>query len=382
MIPYSCQDINEADEREVLRVLRSDFLTQGEEVPAFEQALAERADAREVIAVNSGTSALHLACLALGLSSGDIVWTSPISFTASANCALYCGATVDFVDIDSETGNLSPTVLAAKLAEAEASGCLPKIIIPVHFAGQSCDMDSIARLARQYGVKVIEDASHALGADYKDRPVGGCRYSDVTVFSFHPVKMITTGEGGALTTNDAALAERARALRTHGITRDPIQIPELKSEPWRYEQRELGFNYRMTDIEAALGRSQLARLDAFLETRRRLAQRYLAAFRDSPVTTLSQSPDGESSWHLMSIQVPADARAELFHRLRSDGIGVNVHYIPIYLQPFYREAGFTAGYCDAAERFYAGALSIPLQTRLSDDQQSWIVSRILQHLGA
>lgn len=377
MIPYSCQELNDDDIRSVLRVLHSDFLTQGPEVPAFEKALASRCGALEVVAVNSATSALHLACLLLGVGPGDRVWTSPISFVASANCALYCGAEVDFVDVDPRSGNMSAEVLADRLAKADQEGSLPKAIIPVHYAGQSCDMSAIGELAGRYGVRVIEDASHALGATFEERPVGDCQFSEITVFSFHPVKMITTGEGGALVTNDPDLAERARALRTHGITRAPDRVRDLDQEPWRYAQVELGFNYRMTDLEAALGQSQLGRLDEFVLTRRQRAGEYIDAFRGTPVRTLWQSPDSNSSWHLMVVQVSQGIRSEVFRSLRAAGIGVNVHYMPIYLQPYYRRLGFEEGYCPAAEDFYGQAISIPLHTQLTPGDQRRVVEAVI-----
>ncbi|MDV2079955.1 UDP-4-amino-4,6-dideoxy-N-acetyl-beta-L-altrosamine transaminase [Marinobacter xestospongiae] len=382
MIPYSCQDIDSTDIEAVTQVLASDFLTQGAQVPAFERALARRVQAREAIAVNSGTSALHLACLALSVGPGDRVWTSPISFVASANCARYCGAEVDFVDIDPRTGNLHLEALERRLADAALDGCLPKVLIPVHYAGQSCDMRVIARLVNPYGVRIIEDASHALGADYEDTPVGCGRYSDITVFSFHPVKMITCGEGGALLTNSLELAESARLLRSHGVTRDPARVDNLEAEPWRYEQHALGFNYRMTDLQAALGLSQLARLDAFLAERRQRARRYQRAFEGTPVSTLHQLTEAHSAWHLMSVLVPAGIRAEVFRRLRQDGIGVNVHYLPIYRQPYYQQLGFPPGYCPRAEAFYQSELSIPLHTRLSDSDQALVIERLLHHVEA
>lgn len=377
MIPYSCQELNDDDIRSVLRVLHSDFLTQGPEVPAFERALASCCGAAEAVAVNSATSALHLACLLLGVGPGDRVWTSPISFVASANCALYCGADVDFVDVDPRTGNMSPEALANQLNQADKEGTLPSVIIPVHYAGQSCDMRAIGELAKRYGVRVIEDASHALGASFKGSPVGACQFSDITVFSFHPVKMITTGEGGALVTNDPVVAERARTLRTHGITRAPDKVHGIDHEPWRYAQVELGFNYRMTDLEAALGQSQLCRLDDFVLSRRRCAAEYIDAFRGTPVRTLWQAPDCNSSWHLMVVQVPEDTRGEVFQSLRAANIGVNVHYMPIYLQPFYRQRGFEEGYCPAAETFYRRAISIPLHTRLTPGDQRRVIEAIL-----
>lgn len=379
MIPYSRQELSRGDIDAVVEVLQSDFLTQGSKVPAFEAELAKYVGAAYGVAVNSATSALHLACLVLGVGPGDRVWTSPVSFVASANCALFCGATIDFVDIDPATGNMDPDVLASRLREAELKGILPRVIIPVHFAGQPCDMAAIAALAREYGVGLIEDASHALGSAYQDERVGGGLYSDITVFSFHPVKMITTGEGGALVTNDQALADRARLLRSHGITRDPALVEHLDHEPWRYAQLELGFNYRMTDVAAALGLSQLRRLDQFLAIRRHHANAYLEAFADGPVTTLRQWPGAESSWHLMSVQVQPDSRGELFRRLRADGIGVNVHYMPIYWHPYYRSLGFSPGYCPGAEHYYHRAISLPLHTQLTEDERRLVESSVIYH---
>lgn len=360
MIPYSRQHISEEDIRAVVEVLRSDFLTQGDKVSEFEKTLAERVGARHAVAVNSATSALHLACLALGVGPGDEVWTSPITFVASANAALFCGAAVDFVDVDPSTGNMSVDVLAKKLKEADRRGRTPKVLIPVHFAGQPCDMDRIGELARLYGFRVIEDASHALGASFNGLPVGRCAWSDITVFSFHPVKMITTGEGGAALTNDPTLNQKMRLLRSHGITRDPQLLSNEAGDHWYYEQLELGFNYRLTEIQAALGCSQLAKLHRFVGQRKSLADTYDELLADLPVSPLRREPLAQSSWHLYVVKVPGENRRSVFDRLRAAGMGVNVHYIPVHRQPFYRRLGFKAGDFPASEDFYRNVVSLPL----------------------
>ena len=380
MIPYGRQSISQHDIEAVVEVLRSDWLTQGPTIERFEQALAAACDARHGVAVSNATAALHIACLALDLGPGDWLWTSPNTFVASANCALYCGAQVDFVDIDPHTLNLDVTRLAAKLEQAERLGRLPKIVVPVAFAGQSCDMAGIAALARQYGFKVIEDASHAVGARYQGRPVGCGDYADISVFSFHPVKIITTGEGGLLTTQDDALAERLRRLRSHGITRDPALMTQASDGPWYYQQLELGFNYRMTDIQAALGLSQLSRLSEFVTRRRALAARYVTLLADAPVVTLATQPGAESAWHLFPVRVPAPQHARVFSALRAAGIGVNLHYIPVHLQPYYQGLGFTAGQFPEAERYYSEALSLPLYPDMTDEQQDEVVRALLSVL--
>lgn len=374
-IPYGRQDIDAQDIAAVVRVLRSDWLTQGPEVPRFETAMAARCEAAGGVAVNSATSALHLACLALGVGPGDTGWTVPNTFVASANCLRYCGAGVDFVDIDPHTLNLSVPALADKLCGAKASGRLPKVVIPVHFAGRSCDMAAIGDLAREYGFRVIEDASHAVGALSAGHPVGACRHSDLTVFSFHPVKIMTTGEGGMLTARDPALLRRLARLRSHGITRDGAEMAGQSEGPWYYQQVELGYNYRMTDLQAALGRSQLARLDGFLARRRELARRY---DRLLAVLPLARPPlDEESSWHLYAVRLrDAARRRPVFEALRAAGIGVNVHYIPVHLQPDYRRLGFGPGDYPVAEAYYAGALSLPLHARLTDTEQDYIVAAL------
>jgi UDP-4-amino-4,6-dideoxy-N-acetyl-beta-L-altrosamine transaminase len=375
MIPYGRQDITEADIAAVEAVLRSDFLTQGPAVPAFEQAVAEYCGAGHGVAVNSATSALHIACLALDLGPGDWLWTSPNTFVASANCGIYCGANVDFVDIDPRTYNMSVAALAEKLRQAEQSGTLPKLVVPVHFAGQPCDMVSIAQLADKYGFRIIEDASHAIGARYLDTRVGDCRYSDITVFSFHPVKIITTAEGGLATTNLPEVAERMSRLRTHGITREPKRMNGETAGPWYYQQIELGFNYRMTDLQAALGASQLERLEEYIVGRHAVAMRYAELLEQVPVTRPFQAPDRHSALHLFPIQVPGDRR-RVFEAMREAGIGVNVHYIPVHTQPFYRAMGFQTGAFPAAEAYYHHAISLPMFPQLSLAHQDRVLTAL------
>jgi len=377
-IPYGRQSIDEEDIAAVTRVLRGDWLTQGPAVPAFEAALGARFGVTHAVAVNSATSALHLACLVLGVGPGDRVWTTPITFVASANCALYCGASVDFVDIDPITYNMSPTALARKLAQAAAQGCLPKVIIPVHLAGQPCEMAAISALARRHGVKIIEDASHAVGAEYRGEPVGNCRYSDISVLSFHPVKIITTCEGGAALTQDLGLAQRMALLRSHGITREPAEMNEPSHGPWYYQQLALGLNYRLSDLHAALGLSQMRRLDTFVERRRDLAARYDRLLEGLPVIRPWQHPDGHSSWHLYIVRIPEQgghaSRSDVFTQLRENGIGVNLHYIPVHLQPYHRELRAPgAPALQESERYYAEALSLPLYPDLTEDEQDWVV---------
>jgi len=380
MIPYGRQDIRQEDIDAVVEVLKSDLITQGPVVPRFEEAVAAKVGARYGVAVNSGTSALHVACLALGLGSGDVLWTSPITFVASANCARYCGADVDFVDIDPVTYNLSPDALEKKLADAEEKRCLPDIVVPVHLCGQSCEMERIHELSQSYGFEVIEDASHALGGRYRDDPVGCCRYSDITVFSFHPVKIITTAEGGMAVTNDAALAEKMQLLRSHGITRDPELMTHSVDGPWYYQQIDLGYNYRMTDIQAALGISQLKRLDEYVTRRHEIAERYNSLLSALPITTPFQNPDAYSSWHLYVIRLQLDAitktHREVFELMREFGIGVNLHYIPVHTQPWYERMGFKKGDYPEAERYYAEAISLPLYPTLTDEQQDLVVDAL------
>ncbi len=376
MIPYGRQDISESDIRAVVSVLNSDFLTQGPVVPRFENAVAEYCHVRYAVAVNSATSALHIACLALGVGKGDIVWTSPITFVASANCALYCGAKVDFVDIDPRTYNLSTEKLADKLAQAEKSCCLPKVVIPVHLCGQPCDMAGIFALSQRYGFRIIEDASHAIGGKYRGQPIGNCQYSDIAVFSFHPVKIITTGEGGMTLTNDAKLSKRMQLLRSHGITRDAGDMTHAPDGPWYYQQIELGYNYRMTDIQAALGLSQMQRLDEFVAKRHTIAGRYSELFARLPISLPWQHPDSHSSLHLYVIRLNLDknrrSHREVFDALRAANIGVNLHYIPVYRQPYYEQLGFKAGYCPEAERYYSEAVSLPMYPQLTFDEQETV----------
>lgn len=376
MIPYGRQDITEADIDAVLMVLRSDYLTQGPMVPRFEQAVSACCGANSAVAVNSATSALHVACLALGLGPGDRLWTSPITFVATANCARYCGAQVDFVDVDPRTYNMCAGALAKKLAEAEKAGRLPKILAPVHFAGQSCDMETIGALAKAYGVRVVEDASHAIGGKFKGVRIGACRHSDITVFSFHPVKIVTTAEGGMALTNDPDLAARMTLLRSHGITRDPAQMTHESEGPWYYQQIDLGFNYRMTDIQAALGVSQLARLDDYVARRHALARRYDALLSDLPVVAPYCRPDAYSALHLYVIRTERTRRRAIFESLREQGIGVNLHYIPIYMQPYYQKLGFKAGTCPAAEAYYDEAISLPIFPTMTEAQQDQVVAAL------
>lgn len=377
MIPYGRQDISEADIQAVVEVLRSDFLTQGPAVPAFEKAIAGFCGAQHTVAVNSATSALHIACLALGVGPGDWVWTSPITFVASANCALYCGAWVDFVDIDPRTYNLSVERLAEKLAQAEESGCLPKVVIPVHLCGQPCDMAGIHALSQRYGFKIIEDASHAIGGKYRGEPIGNCRYSNITVFSFHPVKIITTGEGGMALTNDESLAKRLQLLRSHGITRDEADMTHAPDGPWYYQQINLGFNYRMTDLQAALGLSQIQRMDEFVSKRHTIAQRYDELLAQLPVSTPWQHPDSYSGLHLYVVRCKLNeicrTHREMFELMRAAGIGVNLHYIPVYRQPYYERLGFKVGHCPAAEQYYANAISLPMYPSLTEELQDQVV---------
>ncbi|WP_460193311.1 UDP-4-amino-4,6-dideoxy-N-acetyl-beta-L-altrosamine transaminase [Thermosynechococcus sp. FA-CM-4201] len=385
IIPYGRQDITPQDIAAVVEVLQSDWLTQGPKIPEFEAALASYCGARYAVVVSSATAALHLACIAAGLKGSDRLWTSPITFVASANCGLYCGATVDFVDIDPHTYNLSVSALAAKLDIAQKQGALPKVVIPVHLAGQSCEMAALAELAQTYGFTLIEDASHAIGGQYRGRPIGCCEFSTMAVFSFHPVKIITTGEGGAILTNDPDLYQRLIRLRSHGITRDPQQMVSDSHGPWYYQQLELGFNYRMTDLQAALGLRQLQRLDLFVERRRFLAQRYHQYLADLPLTLPFQHPDTRSSWHLYIIRLKRDqiqaSHREVFEALRSLGIGVNLHYIPVHTQPYYQQLGFQWGDFPNAEAYYQEAMSLPLYYGLTLAQQDQVIQALKQVLG-
>lgn len=381
MIPYGRQQIDANDIAAVVETLQSDFLTQGPKVPAFEDAVARRCNVNFAVAMNSATSALHLACLALGVGPGDLVWTSPISFVASANCARYCGADVDFVDVDVTTGLLDIQALQQKLQQAAANNRLPKVLIPVHLAGHSCDMQQIAALCRPYGIRIIEDASHAIGALYQDRPVGSCQYSDICVFSFHPVKIITSAEGGMALCNDVKLAENLRALRSHGITRNETEMTEPSHGPWYYQQIELGYNYRMTDLQAALGLSQLDRLAQFVHQRIAATELYQTLLKDLPVELPAPARDGISAWHLYIIRLQQpQLRRQVFEQLRAAGIGVNVHYIPIHTQPYYQQLGFQWGQYPQAEQYYSQIISLPLFAGITTAQQQQVVTALRQAL--
>jgi UDP-4-amino-4,6-dideoxy-N-acetyl-beta-L-altrosamine transaminase len=373
MIPYGRQDITQQDIDAVVAVLQSDYLTQGPCVPAFEAAVARHVGAAHAVAVNSATSALHIACLALGLGPGDWLWTTPITFVASANCGLYCGARVDFVDIDPRTYNLCPLALERKLIAAQAAGRLPKVLVAVHLCGQPCDVAAIHALGQRFGFQIIEDASHAIGGKYQGEFIGNCRYSDITVFSFHPVKIVTTAEGGIAVTNDARLAEKMALSRSHGITRDPGQMTHPADGPWYYQQIDLGFNYRMTELQAALGVSQMERLDQYVARRHQLAARYDSLFAALPVTRPWQHPDSYSGLHLYVIRLQLEqiskTHLQVFESLRQQGIGVHLHYIPVHLQPYYQAMGFKAGDYPEAERYYAEAISLPMFQTMTLAQQ-------------
>ena len=386
MIPYGRQDITQADIDAVIEVLRSDFLTQGPAVPKFEKTVANYCGAKHAVAANSSTSALHIACLALDLGPGDWLWTSPNTFVASSNCALYCGAKVDFVDTDPLTYNLCPLTLESKLVVAEREGCLPKVVVPVHLSGQSCDMLAIHELAQRFGFKIIEDASHAIGGKYKNEAIGNCRYSDITVFSFHPVKIITTGEGGMALTNDPELANRMVRNRSHGITSEVDRMQARpENEIWNYQQISLGFNYRMTDIQAALGLSQMTRLDEFVNTRQRIAKRYDEKLAGLPLQTPWQHPDSYSSYHLYPIRLKLGeiekTQRQVYDALHEADILVNLHYIPVYRQPFYETMGFTAGYCQNAEEYHKEAISIPMYPGMSVTQQDRVIQILSEILA-
>lgn len=383
-IPYGRQTISNADIQAVVDVLKSDWLTQGPVIDAFERAVADYCGARYAVAVNSATSALHIACLAAGLGTGDLLWTSPNTFVASANCGLYCGADVDFVDIDSLTYNLGVAALESKLASAKIVGALPKIVVPVHFAGQSCEMDRISELSYEYGFTVIEDASHAIGGRYQDTKIGSCSFSDMTVFSFHPVKIITTGEGGMVLTNRQDLYERLVRLRSHGITRDPNLMEGDSHGPWYYQQIELGFNYRITDIQAALGLSQMTRLDEFIRQRHEIVKKYNGAFANLPLVLPWQHSDTYSAFHLYVIRLKLDriskTHRQVFEELRKQGIMVNLHYVPVHTQPFYQSLGFNTGDFPEAEAYYHEAITLPLFSSMTDDQQERVIAAIAEVL--
>ena len=380
MIPYSRQDINEDDIQAIVDVLRSDFLTQGPAVPAFEKSITDYCGANYAVAINSATSALHIACLALDVGPGDIVWTSPITFVASANCALYCGADVDFVDIDPHTYNMSVERLSEKLRLAEQEGRLPKVVIPVHLCGQPCDMKKIHALSLKYGFKIIEDASHAIGGKYQNKPIGNCHFSDITVFSFHPVKIITTAEGGMATTNNIHLAKRMQLLRSHGITRHEGEMTHASDGPWYYQQIDLGYNYRMTDLQAALGLSQMQRLDEFVSQRHYIAERYNKLLEGLPLAKPWQHEECYSAFHLYVIRLKlteiGKTHRQVFEALRELEIGVNLHYIPVYQHPYYKKLGFKSGYCLEAEQYYAEAISLPMYSNLTEIQQDMVIAAL------
>lgn len=387
MIPYGRQEINQQDIDAVVDVLKSNFLTQGPQVPLFEEAVKVATDANYALAVNSATSALHIACLALGVKKGDLVWTTPITFVASANCALYCGAEVDFVDIDPTTYNLSADKLAIKLQYAKANNLsLPKVVIPVHLCGQPCEMEKIHQLSKQYGFAIIEDASHAIGGKYQDKPIGNCQYSDITIFSFHPVKIVTTAEGGVATTNNQTLAQKMDLFRSHGVTRDKSLMTEDANQHggWYYQQVELGYNYRMTEMQAALGVSQMTRLHDFVARRNKLAAQYDNLLSDLPLTTPYQITDSYSGRHLYVIRLKLSeislTHREVFEKLRENGIGVNLHYIPVHTQPYYQKLGFKPGQFPDSEQYYQDAISIPLFHTMTDSQQREVVSVLSQVL--
>ncbi len=378
-IPYGKQSINQSDIDAVVSVLKSDYLTQGPVVPDFENAIKTYCTANYAVAVNSATAALHIACLALGVTKGDLVWTSSITFVASSNCALYCGADIDFVDIDAETYNISIDVLTNKLEMARINGRLPKVVIPVHLCGNPCDMEAIYRLGREYGFRIIEDASHAIGAKYKGEPVGNCKYSDITVFSFHPVKIITTAEGGLATTNDVTLAERMELLRSHGITRDPKRMSKESDGPYYYEQVELGYNYRMTELQAALGLSQIERLNEFVARRHEIAKVYDLLFQNINVIVPCQAPENYSSLHLYVIRIKPLTKSyhrTVFDKLRKNGILVNLHYIPVYRQPYYQTMGYSNDDFPEAEKYYSEAISIPMYFGLTNEEIERVVNEI------
>jgi len=385
MIPYGRQEITPADIDAVVGVLQSDFLTQGPMVPRFEHAIADGCGAKYAVAVNSATSALHIACLALGLGPGDRLWTTPITFVASANCGLYCGAQVNFVDIDPRSYNLSPQALERQLVVAEKTGTLPKIVVPVHLCGQPCEMEAIHKLSQRFGFKIIEDASHAIGGKYQGEPIGNGRYSDITIFSFHPVKIITTAEGGIALTNDSQLAEKMGLLRSHGITRDPALMTHEADGPWYYQQVDLGFNYRMTDLQAALGVSQMTRLHEYVARRHQLAARYNELLARLPVTIPWQHPDSYSGLHLYVIRLQLEkisrSHRAVFESLRQQGIGVNLHYIPVHTQPYYQKMGFNAGDYPEAEKYYAEAISLPMYPTMTEAQQDQVIAALREVLS-
>lgn len=385
MIPYGRQDITQADIDAVVAVLKSEHLTQGPAIPRFEQCVADYSGAKHAVAVSNATAALHIACLALDLGPGDWLWTSPNTFVASANCALYCGAKVDFVDVDPRTYNLCPQKLEAKLVQAQKVNKLPKVVVPVHLTGQPCDMAAIHALGQKYGFKIIEDASHAIGGQYKGKPIGNGLYSDITVFSFHPVKIITTGEGGMALTNNDELATRLNLLRSHGITRDPDLMTPSMDGPWYYEQVALGFNYRMTDIQAALGASQMTRLAEYVQRRHKIAQHYNELLVDLPITLPWQHRDSYSAYHLYVVRLQLEnidrTHRQVFEALRAQDIMVNLHYIPVHTQPYFQNMGFKLGDFPAAEMYYREAISIPMHVNLNDEEQVLVVNSLRKAMG-
>lgn len=380
MIPYGRQNISKEDINSVIDVLRSDFLTQGPKVPEFEKIISSYCNSNYAVALNSATSALHISCLALGLGRDDWLWTSPNTFVASANCAIYCGAKVDFVDINPNTYNLCPIELEKKLIQAEKNGALPKIVVAVHFAGQSCDMTKIFKLGKKYKFKIIEDASHAIGAKYNNKLIGNCLYSDITVFSFHPVKIITSGEGGMALTNDKGLAEKIALLRSHGITRDANKMIGVSDGPWFYQQIDLGFNYRMTDIQASLGISQMNKIDEFIAARHNIAMKYYESLNDLPLILPMQEKFNYSSFHLYPIKINLDkigkSLSDVYESMRNLGIGVNKHYIPVYRHPFFANFGFSEDYCQEAKRYYDQSISLPIFPGLNLKQQTKVIDSL------
>lgn len=381
MISYGKQYIDADDLQAVAAVLQSDFLTQGPLIETFEKAVADYCGSRYAVAVNSATSALHIACLAANLREGDVLWTSPNTFVASANCALYCGAEVDFVDIDDNTYNIDVDLLEEKLKNASKK---PKIVIPVHFAGQSCQMEKIDSLAKQYDFTVIEDASHAIGAEYKDKKIGSCQYSDMVVFSFHPVKIITTGEGGMILTNNKDTYDKLLLLRSHGITRAPEFMTNAAAGPWYYEQVDLGFNYRITDIQCALGLSQLQKIENFLARRRQLAKQYDSLLADLPLHIPYQNPKTNSSWHLYVVRIDFSkvkiSKKEIFEKMRKHEVALNLHYIPVHTQPYYKNKGFSYGDFPISEKYYEEVITLPLFYGLTDDEQKHVVAKLKEVL--
>ena len=384
MIPYGRQDITSEDIEEVVKVLNSDFLTQGPVLPKFEKSISKYCGVSYAYAMNSATSALHIACMALEVGRGDIVWTAANTFAASSNCALYCNASIDFVDIDPVSYNISIPNLKSKLQLAETEGCLPKVLIPVHMTGQSCEMSEIFELSKKYGFKIIEDASHAIGGKYLNNPIGCCKYSDITVFSFHPVKIITTGEGGMAVTNNENLAQKISLLRTHGITRD-INLMSKEDGPWYYEQIDLGYNYRMTEIQGALGLSQMNRLDEYIKRRHDIANFYNESLSELPLQIPKQFKDSFSSFHLyvirLNLSMIESSHKDIFESLRKDNILVNLHYMPVYLHPYYKNnLGFKSGHCPEAEKYYSEAISIPMFPSLSNEDQLVVVNALKKYL--